>query len=335
MTLINRIGALTLAIGIIFFFKYAADNRWIGPEMRVVIGVLAGIAILAAAEWQRRLDRLPGRGTVESVFTQGLAGCGLAVLYVALYASVGFYDLIVPLAGWALLVLVSAFAVFLSIRYASAAIAALGFTGALLALVLLGNAATAWWFNFLYLLLLSVTTLALSIRRDWPVLIPSLGGLTILAAAVSLNSQHPGAFVVLLLAAATIYFAALRTTASGRLPQLLYFTAHAYLLIGLMRLIPILHRTAESASARFHFISAAESILLAAYGSLLLLYGMTRQRFLDRALGLFLLALVVLKLYLWDVWQLSTFYQISAFVALGILLLAASYLYSRTRSSGQ
>ena len=143
LTLINRIGALTLAIGIIFFFKYAADNRWIGAEMRVAIGVIAGLAILAAAEWQRRRDLLPGRGTIESVFTQGLAGCGLAVLYVALYAAVGFYELIVPFAGWALLVLVSALAVLLSIRYASAAIAALGFSGALLAIVLLGNTATA------------------------------------------------------------------------------------------------------------------------------------------------------------------------------------------------
>ena len=154
-----------------------------------------------------------------------------------------------------------------------------------------------------------------------------------LAAAVSLNGHHPGAFVVLLLAVAALHFAALRTATRPRLLQFIYLTAHANLLIGLMRLIPILYRTAESASSRFHFISAAESILLAAYGSLLLLYGMNRQIFLDRALGLFLLALVVLKLYLWDVWQLSTFYQISAFVALGVLLLAASYLYSRSRSA--
>jgi uncharacterized membrane protein len=38
---------------------------------------------------------------------------------------------------------------------------------------------------------------------------------------------------------------------------------------------------------------------------------------------------VVIKLYLYDVWLLTRFYRVSAFVALGILLLVASYVYSR------
>src|SRR3569833_3656881 len=39
LTLINRIGAFTLSNGSIFFFKYAADNEWIGPTARVFIGL--------------------------------------------------------------------------------------------------------------------------------------------------------------------------------------------------------------------------------------------------------------------------------------------------------
>ena len=38
LTAVNRIGALTLAIGIIFFFRYAVDNEWIGAAGRVVAG---------------------------------------------------------------------------------------------------------------------------------------------------------------------------------------------------------------------------------------------------------------------------------------------------------
>ncbi len=313
LTLVNRAGAITLAIGIIFFFKYAADNRWIGPEARVTIGVIAGLLILAAAEWQRR------RGA-DGIFTQGLAGCGVAAIYVALYASVGFYELIIPLAGWALLLLVSALAVALSLRYASSAIAALGFTGALLALVLLGNTATPWWFNFVYVLLLSITALALGIKQNWPVLVPSLAVLASIAAAFSL-SKHPGSFVVFALLAAAAHFA------GGRRQPLVYLTAHGYLLIALMRLVTL----AAHGPDHFSFVSAMESLLLALYGSAVLLYGMTKRSYTDRALGLFLLALVALKLYLWDVWQLGRFYQVSAFVVLGLLLLAASYLYSRFR----
>jgi len=43
------------------------------------------------------------------------------------------------------------------------------------------------------------------------------------------------------------------------------------------------------------------------------------------------MALVVVKLYLSDVWQLGYLFKIVAFVGLGVLLLTVSYLYSRFR----
>ena len=48
-------------------------------------------------------------------------------------------------------------------------------------------------------------------------------------------------------------------------------------------------------------------------------------------LGLALVVLVVAKLYLVDVWVLGRLFRITAFLALGVLLLALSYLYSRLR----
>jgi uncharacterized membrane protein len=59
--------------------------------------------------------------------------------------------------------------------------------------------------------------------------------------------------------------------------------------------------------------------------------GIVRNGTLDRIVGLVLIAIVIAKLYLYDVWLLTRFYRISAFVALGVLLLAASYIYSRFR----
>ncbi|MBV9265724.1 MAG: DUF2339 domain-containing protein, partial [Acidobacteriaceae bacterium] len=47
--------------------------------------------------------------------------------------------------------------------------------------------------------------------------------------------------------------------------------------------------------------------------------------------GLVLIGLVIIKLYLFDVWLLNRVYRISAFVALGALLLITSFLYSRYR----
>src|SRR5450755_3499398 len=42
LTWINRIGVMTLILGVAFFFKYAIDNDWIGEGGRVIIGVIAG-----------------------------------------------------------------------------------------------------------------------------------------------------------------------------------------------------------------------------------------------------------------------------------------------------
>lgn len=77
--------------------------------------------------------------------------------------------------------------------------------------------------------------------------------------------------------------------------------------------------------------STAISILLAAYAVLLVGIGVAAVSTVHRILGLSLIAAVVAKLYLYDVWFLSLFYRMAAFAGLGALLLAMSYLYSRSR----
>ena len=59
--------------------------------------------------------------------------------------------------------------------------------------------------------------------------------------------------------------------------------------------------------------------------------GVKTQAAIHRMLGLALVVLVVAKLYLVDVWVLGRLFRITAFLALGVLLLALSYLYSRLR----
>ncbi len=332
LMLVNRAGAITLAIGIIFFFKYAVDNKWIAAEGRVAIGVIAGLLMLGAAEWLRRRDLdKPVQGPDRSVFTQGIAGCGLATIYVSLYAAFEYYELIIPAAGWTLLVLTSALAVLLSVRYGSAAIAALGFAGGLLTPMLLHNAATAWWFDFLYLLLLGFTALAIAVRQIWPVLIPGLAALTVLAAGVLFNPRHPGWFVAFCVLLSAVHFLAIRF-AHPTLKKFIYLTAQGYLLIASIRLVALWGSANSTPDNRYSLISALESLLLGIYGVLALIVGMARNSLVNRSLGLVLLGAVICKLYLWDVWQLSRFYRISAFVILGILLLTASFLYSRFRT---
>jgi uncharacterized membrane protein len=76
-------------------------------------------------------------------------------------------------------------------------------------------------------------------------------------------------------------------------------------------------------------VSTGISILMAIYASALVVAGVARRSALNRILGLGLFALVIVKLYLLDVWSLSRGFRIIAFLALGALLLLVSYLYSR------
>ena len=82
LTIFNRIGAVTIAIGVIFFFKYAAENQWIGAGGLVVLGLLVGFALAGAGEWLRL--------RAEQILAQGLAGCGFAVIYISAYAAFAY-----------------------------------------------------------------------------------------------------------------------------------------------------------------------------------------------------------------------------------------------------
>jgi len=71
------------------------------------------------------------------------------------------------------------------------------------------------------------------------------------------------------------------------------------------------------------------SILWTAYAGLLLLLGMQRQSALLRWEALFLLGVVVVKVFLYDLSFLDRAYRILSFFILGTALLIVSFLYQR------
>ncbi len=73
----------------------------------------------------------------------------------------------------------------------------------------------------------------------------------------------------------------------------------------------------------------AISILMALYALTLVILGVATRSVINRVLGLGLMGAVVVKLYLSDIWELSRIFRITAFLALGVMLLLVSYLYSR------
>ena len=76
-------------------------------------------------------------------------------------------------------------------------------------------------------------------------------------------------------------------------------------------------------------ISLSLSALWTLYAAVLILLGIVRQERWLRVGGLALLAIPVLKLFLYDSFQLDQGYRVAAFIGLGALLLAGGFLYQR------
>ena len=125
-----RIGILAVIIGIGFFLKFAFDNDWIGPTGRVILGIIAGLAMLGLGYyWQKRYP----------ILTRVLSGGGIAVLYLSLFASFAMYDLVSIYVALAFLLLVSIASALLALRYDSMSLAIIGIIGAFFAPFILGG----------------------------------------------------------------------------------------------------------------------------------------------------------------------------------------------------
>jgi uncharacterized membrane protein len=159
LTLINRIGVITLVLGIGFFFKWAVDNEWIGPAGRVLLGVVAGLAAIAVAHFLWRKG--------QQIFAQGVTAVGIAILYLAIYAAFSFYKLIPQGFAFAFMFVVTLLACALALRYDAIAIAGLGLIGGYITPILLSTGEDHPWFLFTYTLILNVGVLALVRTKDW------------------------------------------------------------------------------------------------------------------------------------------------------------------------
>lgn len=331
LKLLNRAGALTLFIGIIFFFKYAVDNDWIGAAGRVVLGVIAGLVLLAAGEWLRK------RG--QTVFAQGISGCGVATIYISVYAACSYYKLINSASAFALFIAISAGAVLLSLRSSDVVVAIVGYLGAVGApgLFRVFDPNVWAWFGFVYLFVIQVLALIHAGARSRRLLAPLIAGAITIQTFWVINPKHPIVCVLFFLVLAALHFRPPKLpSVTSAIAADAYVLGHIFVLLAGIRFLIFWFARVGTPETRSSLLSEAGSIFLGIYGVLLLVSAVLRKSTVDRVIGLVLLSVVIGKLYVVDVWLLTRFYRISAFVALGFLLLTSSFVYSRwkQRSSG-
>ncbi|HAV22278.1 MAG TPA: hypothetical protein DCX46_02045 [Bacteroidetes bacterium] len=161
--LLNRIGAFALIIGVGLFLKYAFDNNWISEGVRVAIGGVSGILCLAGAYQTHR------RGF--AVFSQGLVGAGIAILYVSVYSSFNYYALVPQWVAFILMSVVTALSLSQAVYYNAIAVGVLGWAGGFLTPWMLNTGSPNEIGLFTYIALLTVALLGLVVRKpEWVLL---------------------------------------------------------------------------------------------------------------------------------------------------------------------
>ncbi len=168
---LNKIGIISIVLGMVFFIKYSVEQGYIGPTGKIIVSIIAGLALLIAGEiFNRREGYL--------YLARSLTGGSFAILYITIYAAHHFYNLMDKLPNLIVLGVLVILGVVFSLKYNSREIASEAFLlGYIISLM---SKITS--FTLLYALVLTAGLIIITERRGWGFI--GFGGL---AAAYLIN----------------------------------------------------------------------------------------------------------------------------------------------------
>lgn len=199
--LINKIGIAVLVLGIAFFVKYAIDKDWINETGRVCIGLLCGAILVGIAHFMRNTYRS---------FSSVLAGGGIAVFYFTIAFGFHQYHLMSQTAAFVIMVIITAFAIALSVLYDKLELAIIATIGGFITPFLLSTGEGNYIILFTYLVILDAGVLLLAYFKRWtPINIIALFFTEIIFAGwliTTINGNKPISYPTALLFASLFYF---------------------------------------------------------------------------------------------------------------------------------
>lgn len=195
--LLNRVGILAVLIGMAWFLKLAFDRNWIGPGVRILIGLACAAGLVA---WSERFRR---KGF--PAFSYSLKALGTGVAYLSLWASFSVFHLAPAWLVFLAMTVVTVVNAALAHRQDSEVLAVYALAGGLATPTLLSMGYTHEVFLFSYLALLNCGALLLLARRPWKRLAGSaLLGTAAYYLAWTLNEYFTSGVTLLFLA---VFFA--------------------------------------------------------------------------------------------------------------------------------
>jgi uncharacterized membrane protein len=161
------VGGLALALGGFFLVRYSIEQGLVGPGVRVTLGALLALALIAAGEWARRNERLTGIAGLPAASIPGvLTAVGTTVAYADVFAAHALYDFLGPAAAFLLLGVV-ALATLAAALLHGPALAGLGLVGAYVTPLLVASDQPDYWTLYIYLAVVTASAFALARMRLW------------------------------------------------------------------------------------------------------------------------------------------------------------------------
>lgn len=175
--LLGRVGVGLLVVGLVLLFKYAVDQGWLTPVMRIAIGGVIGVGLLAGGFF-RFLER--------RLYRQILMGGGVVVLFVTTIAATQLYHLFSTSGALAVMVAIAAMSFLIAQQQRDQVIATIASLGALVSPLPIFAGQTLSEVYWLYVAIVVAWAGTLSALRGWqtPLILTGLGGVIALLSRV-------------------------------------------------------------------------------------------------------------------------------------------------------
>src|SRR6185503_4487788 len=155
------VGIVAILVGVALFLKWAFDSALLGPAPRVALGLVAGLVMLGGGLLLHRRRDVP-------YLSEGLAGGGLGVLFLSLFAAHALYGLVGPKSAFVAMFAVTLLGTAVAVVSSRLITAVLAVLGGLLTPVLLQVDRPDERNLLAYLLVLDGLVLFVARFRTWP-----------------------------------------------------------------------------------------------------------------------------------------------------------------------
>jgi uncharacterized membrane protein len=161
------IGGLTLALGGFFLVRYSIEAGLVGPSVRIMLGGLFALALLAAGEWTRRKESISDIVALPIANIPAiLTSAGTAVAFATVYAAYALYGFLAPAIAFILLGVVALGTLAAALLHGPA-LAGLGVVGAFVTPILVSSEQPDYWALYVYLGIVTAASLGLARIRLW------------------------------------------------------------------------------------------------------------------------------------------------------------------------